>query len=347
MKSNVIIGHEHRRSSLKRLVQTGKLPSTMMFAGPTGIGKRLVALELSYTLLCEQNISLSKNQALSPASYLIYGGCCKCKSCRLLEAGNHADFHLVQCLDKETWNMARLRELLSTLSLNAFCGGSRIVLFNDAEYLSLPAANLLLKALEEPRPDTYYLLVTGSPSRLPATLLSRCQIWFFDALTREQVKQILAQRTQAGELNFAAGVPLEEISLLAEGTLEGIESVAQHYESWRYINDKLSQIFYGDLAAAVNLAAEFGKDRESLRTNLQLMRIAARERMHQSEEPITQTKWAVFLTNLISAERLIFERNLGPTNVLNVALINLVAKDNAKTFTGFTSSASLLEKITV
>lgn len=77
------------------------------------------------------------------------------------------------------------------------------------------------------------------------------------------------------------------------------------------------------------------------------MRIAARERMHQSEEPITQTKWAVFLTNLISAERLIFERNLGPTNVLNVALINLVAKDNAKTFTGFTSSASLLEKITV
>ena len=129
-----IVGHVAQRGMLERLVRTNRLPSTMLFAGVAGIGKKLVAQELIRTLFCLE--------AAPP-----YGGCGSCKHCRQAATGNLPDSLAVNCSDKEAFDIEQLRELMHTLGLRPFLGGVRTVILEDAEQLSIQASNLLLKSL--------------------------------------------------------------------------------------------------------------------------------------------------------------------------------------------------------
>src|SRR4051794_36910566 len=87
-----LIGHEPQRRMLARLVKNGRLPSTMLFAGPAGVGKRAAAFELARSLFCTGSKSS-------------YGGCGACKECRLVAAGNFPDCIAVDCRDRETFDL--------------------------------------------------------------------------------------------------------------------------------------------------------------------------------------------------------------------------------------------------
>ena len=336
MNGSRIVGHFNQRSALHRLAANGKLPASVMFAGQSGTGKRLVALELCGALLCERGID--PNQA---------GGCGECKACRLLNSGNHPDFHFLQCRDREGSNVAAVRELLFSLNLNPFISSKRVVIFDNIEHLSQQSANALLKTLEEPRPGTYFFLITANPSRLPSTLVSRCQIWFFDALAAAELQQIL-ETGQDGEFKeVLSHVPAAELAVVADGSLEGLQSIAMHLDKWQALKKRLATVFYGNVAEAVVLASELAKDKEGLRGDLQLMRIRAREQMLCPGEAAAQSRWAVFLTNLIEAERLIFERNLAPLAVLSVCLLSLCGSRQLAQLHQFPRTGKLLSDMCV
>ena len=78
---------------------------------------------------------------------------------------------------KLAWEISidQIRELEEFIGMTAFRDGARVVLIDPAERMSVPAANALLKMLEEPGPRTYFLLVTHRPDSLPATVRSRCR----------------------------------------------------------------------------------------------------------------------------------------------------------------------------
>ena len=340
-----IIGHATRRAAIKQLMIGRKLPSTMMFAGSAGIGKLLVAKEFCKTMVCERNAAA--RAGASGDQELHYGGCGTCKACHLFDAGNSPDCHFIQCLEKEESNMESLRSLLYSLNLNSFSGKSRITIFDNAEYLSTQAANLLLKTLEEPRPDTFFILVTASPSRLPATVLSRCQIWFFDSLKPDEVKSIIQRRMERDPDSPLSAMPADELAMLSDGSLNGLDSIAANHDLWLEFKDKLSLIFRGDVALATQFAGKLAKEKESLRVSIQLMRIHARQCMKRARDNDTAARWALFLTNLVSAERLILERNLAPANVLLTAFLNLTSNPKLSAFTRLSNSASLLDRISV
>ncbi|MCB0340068.1 MAG: AAA family ATPase, partial [Bdellovibrionales bacterium] len=206
--SNAICGHEHQRMRLARLLHTNRLPQSMIFAGPTGIGKSLVAAELVQTIFCDKG------------SAQTYGGCGECKSCHLFAVGNHPDLHLVDC---NQWKVDQVRELLSALALKSYEGRARAVIFNDAEQLNTQSLNALLKTLEEPRPDTYFVLVTSNPAKLLQTVLSRCHKFHFDPLTAAEVELLITKgNIETGELT------LKEITLLSDGSMENIEKLSEH-----------------------------------------------------------------------------------------------------------------------
>ncbi len=345
-----IVGHESRRKALQRLIEKGKLPSTMMFAGASGTGKLLVAKELCRTLVCDNNSQFTNarlSEKRSSKSSLTYGGCGSCKSCHLFDSSNSPDYHYVQCLEKESSNVGTLRELLYSLNLNSFSGKCRLVVFDNAEYLSLQASNLLLKTFEEPRPDTYFILVTASPSRLPATILSRCQVWFFDSLRPEEIEQIIERKLREDPSCPYSGMPLKELALLSDGSLDGLQHITQNFQRWLTVKEILPKIFAGEIPIAVEYSNKLAKDKENLRAELQLMRIFTRERMRNSDTFENTSRWSVFISNTISAERLIFERNLAPANVLLTSFLALSTNPRLKTFTTLTNSVSLLEKISV
>jgi DNA polymerase-3 subunit delta' len=102
--------------------------------------------------------------------------CGQCQSCRRAALGQHPDLIRVHPLDTSTQiRIEQVRELSAELALTAHQGGYKVGLLSPADSMNRFAANALLKTLEEPPPRTLLMLVATQPSRLPATILSRCQ----------------------------------------------------------------------------------------------------------------------------------------------------------------------------
>jgi DNA polymerase-3 subunit delta' len=102
-------------------------------------------------------------------------------------------------------SIGQMRELERKLSLSSFLNSYKIAIIEEAETMSLEAANSLLKTLEEPTPKTVIILLAASVSALPATIVSRCQVLKFlpvaEGLIYDRLISLGASREEA--LNFS------------------------------------------------------------------------------------------------------------------------------------------------
>lgn len=185
------------------------LPHALLLSGPAGLGKLNLAQALAALLLCQQ-----PNQGLA---------CNQCTSCKLLISGFHPDLYLVEAEDKSKYiRVEQIRELNTSLQKSSQMGGFKVALLNPAESLNINAANALLKTLEEPEPNTQFILISHQPSALPATIISRCQNWQLKPPTTEVALNWLNQHLPQTEANTApaatllkaaAGLPLAALNL--------------------------------------------------------------------------------------------------------------------------------------
>jgi DNA polymerase-3 subunit delta' len=152
-----VIGHEAVLSHLEAAHAEGRLAHALLVSGPSGVGKTALALTLAATLLDATSWP---------------GG---------LHA--HPDLWLEDS-DAESIGIERIRpgarteagpSLQDVMSLRTYAGGMRVAVMARADRLTEPAADALLKTLEEPPPGTVIVLCTASPEALPATILSRTQ----------------------------------------------------------------------------------------------------------------------------------------------------------------------------
>lgn len=152
----------------QRLWQTrcnDRLGHALLLTGPGGIGKRHFADLLSAALMCTR----------AGADGLPCGGCA---DCAMVAAGNHPDLvHLGPDAESKSGEItaAAVRELCGKQSLTANRGPRSVLRIAPAEAMNPFAANSLLKTLEEPADSTLLILIAEDPSRLPATVTSRCQ----------------------------------------------------------------------------------------------------------------------------------------------------------------------------
>ena len=102
--------------------------------------------------------------------------CGRCPSCQRVQKEQHPDLAIVRPLEASTQiRIEQVRELAAELALTAHQGGYKVGILSPADSMNRFAANALLKTLEEPPQRTLLILVASQPSRLPATILSRCQ----------------------------------------------------------------------------------------------------------------------------------------------------------------------------
>ena len=143
-------------------LQSERLPHALMLTGVTGSGKQLFARAFAALALCRQP---KNGQA-----------CGYCASCRQLLAGAHPDHYYVTLAeDRNAILVDQIRELCAALALTSLHGGRKIAVLCPADAMNGPAANSLLKTLEEPAPGTLLILVVAHTARVPATIRSRCQ----------------------------------------------------------------------------------------------------------------------------------------------------------------------------
>src|SRR3984885_10088467 len=125
--------------------------------------------------------------------------CGRCRDCRMFAAAQHPDFiELHPIEDSEYIRVEQVRELTEQLVLTAHGGGATVALLSPADSMNANAANALLKSLEEPRAGVTLILVSATPSRLPATILSRCLRLRIPTPSRAASVALLDQRRGPG-----------------------------------------------------------------------------------------------------------------------------------------------------
>ncbi|MFT4249326.1 MAG: DNA polymerase III subunit delta' [Pseudomonas sp.] len=146
-------------------LDAGRLGHGLLICGPSGLGKREVALKLAEHVLAGGGDPKANQRAL-----------------QLIAAGTHPDLQRVSFIPNRTGDKLRteivieqVREISQKLALTPQYGIAQVVIVDPADAINRAACNALLKTLEEPAPGRYLWLVSAHPARLPATIRSRCQ----------------------------------------------------------------------------------------------------------------------------------------------------------------------------
>lgn len=310
-QSHEIVGHSVQRGFFRDLHTRKRFPSTVLLAGPGGIGKRMVASEIARTLFCEQGT---------------WGGCSECHSCSLFDASNIPDLYRVNFADDSSGSVEAVRELLYSLQLKSFGGRNRVVIFDNAHLMSVQVTNLLLKTLEEPRPDTYFILISSSKARMLPTLISRSQVTHFESLNAKEMQQIVRNQPDIIPAEIDASEH-ELIIQLSDGSFESLASLCHELPRARDISGRIDKILAGDIPEATRLAAELAKEKDRIGDILRLLTVLMRTKLHTVKLPEQLHRIAVGLHNCVSAERLVLERNLSAGYLLSLLMTQLLPKN--------------------
>lgn len=170
-----IVGNDHIKEYLKRMVEKRAIGNSLLFAGPGGIGKGLFAQEFAKHLIC-----LDDPHGIHR---------------RKIEAGNHPDIRVYRPEGKIAMHsIDSMRQLSGEVYLSPYEAKWKVFIIHDAERMLAYSANALLKTFEEPSRDSVIILLSSAPERLLPTILSRCRIIHFHMLTEEQIAAIIQQK---------------------------------------------------------------------------------------------------------------------------------------------------------
>lgn len=165
----MLLGNEPIKAYLSRSIASGRLHHSLIFSGRDGIGKFLFAKALAQKLM-EASIGRIENE-------------------------NHPDLHILRPEGKSgTHWVEPLREMIEEVHKPPFEAKRKVFIICEAERMQPPAANTLLKTLEEPDPDCQFILLSSSPNEILPTVLSRCVQLSFQPLPNDLIARFLTER---------------------------------------------------------------------------------------------------------------------------------------------------------
>jgi DNA polymerase-3 subunit delta' len=259
-----LAGNERVKELLKRMLESGRVPGALLFAGEEGVGKKLFALELAKALNCRSPRGIE--------------ACDECSSCRRIAKFNfpqtdkaedweqlirtdHADVGMVLA-PRRVLKVDQMRAVERELNYRPFEGKARVFLIDDADKLNDSSANALLKILEEPPRTSHLVLITSRPAMLLPTIRSRCQAIRFSPLAVEEIEQYLSQdkdiknsevrlraRLAGGSIRRALASDLESYSARRADMLRVLEALAISGDRYQLLSlaEELNSAKYKDI----------------------------------------------------------------------------------------------------
>ena len=230
-----VVGHRTQVRLISSAVDRESLPPSLLFVGPDGVGKRLIATALAQAFNCTARVRSASSRDSFPVD-----GCGQCSACIRIVKGSHPDVPIVEPrvlrVDSERNrdvppDVDRVREVLGETMYRPFEGRRRVIVFNDADRLTKPAQSALLKMLEEPPDSLQCVLITARPDMLLPTVRSRCPRFTFGQLGTVEVLDALVRvhgydESAAQMAAASAGGKLGRALLLASDGLDDL-AVAQ------------------------------------------------------------------------------------------------------------------------
>jgi len=196
-ENTLIYGYKYFFNEFIELYNNRKMPNKILLSGKKGSGKSTFAYHLVNFFLSkdeELRYNLSENK-INPEN----------KSFKLLQNNSHPNFYLIDLLaEKKYIDVAQIRGMISYTNKSTFNNQDRFIIIDNVEYLNKNSVNALLKIIEEPNENIYFILINNSEKNILPTLKSRCitfKIHFSFDETVNICNQILNQNI-LNELNY-------------------------------------------------------------------------------------------------------------------------------------------------
>ncbi len=197
-----VVGQQHVVRTLRNAVEQGKVHHAYLFVGSRGTGKTSMAKILARSLNCERG-----GPTVTP--------CGECESCVTIAAGTSID--VIEMDAASNRSVDDVRDLRERVAYAPTGGRWKVYILDEAHMLTKEAWNAFLKTLEEPPPNTVFVLATTESHKVMATIADRCQRFDFQRPSLEQISEVL-QRVAAAEGITAEDAAVAMIARSASGS---------------------------------------------------------------------------------------------------------------------------------
>jgi DNA polymerase III subunit gamma/tau len=181
-----VVGQEPVVRTLRNAVERGKVHHAYLFVGSRGTGKTSMAKILAACLNCEHGPTIEP--------------CGSCDSCLSIAGATSLD--VIEMDAASNNSVDDIRELRESVAYAPVSGRRKVYILDEAHMLSTAAWNAFLKTLEEPPPNTVFVLATTEAAKVPATVIDRCHRFDFHRPTVEQIASVLRRAAAAESIEI-------------------------------------------------------------------------------------------------------------------------------------------------
>jgi DNA polymerase-3 subunit gamma/tau len=203
-----IVGQNHITQTLKNAIKMNRIGHAYLFSGPRGVGKTTTARIFAKALNCQNGPTETP--------------CNECSRCIRINQGQSMD--VLEIDGASNRGIEEIRELRSKIGFAPAEGKYKIYIIDEVHMLTDPAFNALLKTLEEPPGQVLFIFATTAPYKVPNTILSRCQSFYFRRISIEEMMEKLKRITEEEKINIDSS-SLRLIAEGATGSMRDAESI--------------------------------------------------------------------------------------------------------------------------
>lgn len=218
-----VVGHEWALDLLARSIRNGRPSHAYLFTGPAQVGKTTVAQAVAQALVCE-------NRAQGDGA-----PCGVCRTCQRIVENRYPDVQFVSAA-KNVIQIDQVRNLQTDAAISPLEGQYKVFIISEIERATLPAANALLKTLEEPASHVVLLLTSNRRDQVLPTILSRCQVINLRPLPVTQICAALQGRWGVDEVRALL------LARLSAGRLGWAVTTHSNPESWQARGRRLDDL---------------------------------------------------------------------------------------------------------
>ncbi len=203
-----VVFQDHVSKTIQNSIKQGRISHAYLFSGPRGVGKTTMARILAKALNCVHGPTPEP--------------CGVCENCVEIRQGN--SFDVIEIDGASNNGIDNIRELRENVNFAPAKSKYKIYIIDEVHMVTTAAFNALLKTLEEPPSHIIFIFATTEIHKIPDTILSRCQKYFFKKIPIEVVVQHLERIVKKEGYNISANA-LYPVARIADGSMRDAQSL--------------------------------------------------------------------------------------------------------------------------